>query len=92
MGKKDYSFAHTLGVAEGARRLAPELQHLTQKYGLKLECPGDGQFRLKGSGVNVTIDVSASNAKVTIELGMLMEVMRGQIEQALSRKVQKVLA
>jgi len=48
--------------------------------------------KLKRSGVNGTLQISESNVKVDVELGLLMSAMSGMIQSEIGRSLDKALS
>ena len=55
---------------ENAREKIKSFEEMLAKYRVKVKWKGD-QADLKGTGVSGTIDVSSSDVKVVLKLGML---------------------
>ncbi len=88
MSKVEVNQAHSLG-AEQARNKIGAFEDMLSKYGVKVNWKGN-TGTLKGTGVTGQIDVTDTNVKVEIKLGMMARAvgvdpvkLKGSIEKRL---------
>jgi putative polyhydroxyalkanoate system protein len=82
---------HHLGL-EGARAAADKM---AAKLGEKFDLSGDWDgnvLRFQRAGVNGTLAVSADQMQLEVQLGFMLKMMKGPIEQAVNEQLEKVLA
>ena len=92
MGKKTYTYRHSLGAAEAARRIEPAIEEMAKKYGLKMERGGDGRTRLSRTGVEAVIEVGDSEVSASVELSWMLEkTLRGQVEKGIAARIEGLL-
>ena len=81
--------SHNLTPAAAKEKIA-SFEEMMKKYGVKAVWKGDSA-KLKGTGVSGSIDVTSSNVKIFIKLGMMAKAvgvdpvrLKGSIERRLS--------
>lgn len=79
---------HTLSVEQAKAKIA-DFEQMMSKYGVKAEWKGPSAT-LKGPGVSGGIDVTTSNVKVVVKLGLMAKAvgvdpvkLKGSIEKRL---------
>ena len=87
--------SHSRTIEELKTKVAEMSGSLEAKYAVKGRWQGDSMI-LEGTGLSrgVTgrIDVTATTVRVEIDLPFLLRPMKGQVEQSVTRKLDKVLS
>ena len=92
MGKKTYSFPHSLGKEEALKRAKPMAENLARKYMMKTVKTADN-FHITNKNTKATIVITDNTLEITMELSLLIEKLAGsQIDSELNYKVPKALA
>ena len=82
--------AHSLGL-EQVRVLAETLAvHLAERYQLAYHWQEDA-LHFKRTGVKGQIDLAADAIQVQVQLGLLLAMMKSQLEQAIAEQLDEAL-
>lgn len=91
MAKIDVTQSHSLPAAEARTRMQKVQAELTEKYGLTFTWEGDSQVKVSGKGVKGTIQLSASQVSVLLDLSLLLTPLKGTIESRLRQQLAEQL-
>ncbi|MCG6942114.1 MAG: polyhydroxyalkanoic acid system family protein [Thiohalocapsa sp.] len=82
---------HTLSLADAKTEVERIAQRIESDYGAEYEWEGD-TLCFARTGVSGQITVSDNSLDLTIQLGLLLSAIAGQIEQQIAAKVDETLA
>ncbi len=92
MPKISISRNHTLSPAVLKQRLVDLGEKLQSKYQAKTSWDGDKSMNVKGPGVEGKLTIHDTKVDVNLDLGFLLSPMKGKIEEALTKELEKVTA
>jgi putative polyhydroxyalkanoate system protein len=92
MPKISISRNHSLTPAVIKQRLVDLGEKLQAKYQAKTSWDGEKTMNVKGPGVEGKLTIADSKVDVNLDLGFLLSPMKGKIEEALTKELEKVTA
>ena len=90
MPKISISRNHSLSPAVLKQRLVDLGEKLQSKYQAKTSWEGDKTMNVKGPGVEGKLTIDNNKVDVNLDLGWALTVMKGKIEEALSKELERV--
>lgn len=90
MPKISISRNHSLSTTVIKQRLVDLGEKLQAKYQAKTSWQGDNTMNVKGPGVEGKLTLSEGKVDVNLDLGFLLSPMKGKIEEALTKELEKV--
>jgi putative polyhydroxyalkanoate system protein len=91
MPKISISKPHSLTPAVIKQRLDALGAKLTEKYQAKTSWEDDKSMKVKGPGVEGKLTIAADKVDVNLDLGFLLTPMKGKIEEAITKELEKVV-
>jgi putative polyhydroxyalkanoate system protein len=90
MPKISISRNHSLSSTVIKQRLVDLGEKLQAKYQAKTSWDGDKTMNVKGPGVDGKLTLSEGKVDVNLDLGFLLSPMKGKIEEALTKELDRV--
>ncbi len=90
MPKISISRNHSLPASVIKQRIVDLGEKLQAKYQAKTSWEGDRQMNVKGPGVSGKLAISDSAVDVNLDIGLLLSPMKGKIEEALTKELDRV--
>ena len=90
MPKINISRNHALPPAVLKQRLVDLGEKLQAKYQAKTSWEGDKTMNVKGPGVEGKLSIGDNKVDVNLDLGFLLSPMKGKIEEALTKELERV--
>ncbi len=91
MPKINVSRNHSLSPAVIKQRITDLGAKLQEKYQAKTSWDGDKSMNVKGPGVEGKLIISDTKVDVNLDLGFLLSPMKGKIEEALTKELDRVV-
>lgn len=91
MPKISISKPHSLTPVVIKQRLVDLGAKLTEKYQAKTSWDGDKSMNVKGPGVEGKLTISDNKVDVNLDLGFLLSPMKGKIEEAITKELERVV-
>ncbi len=82
--------AHTLDLDDATERTRRNIEKVAKKYGLQINTTSL-PFTLKGMGADGKIEVTSSEVRINLRLGLPASMMVGQIKKEISEVFAKEL-
>ena len=92
MPKISLSRNHSLSPAVIKQRLVDLGEKLQAKYQAKTSWDGEKTMNVKGPGVEGKLSIADTKVDVNLDIGFLLSPMKGKIEEALTKELEKVTA
>jgi len=92
MPKISISRNHSLSPAVLKQRLVDLGEKLQTKYQAKTSWEGEKTMNVKGPGVEGKLSISDTKVDVNLDIGFLLSPMKGKIEEALTKELDRVTA
>lgn len=90
MPKISISRNHSLSPALIKQRIVDLGEKLQAKYQAKTSWDGDKTMNVKGPGVEGKLAIADNKVDVNLDLGFLLSPMKGKIEEALTKELERV--
>ena len=90
MPKISISRNHSLSPAVLKQRIVDLGEKLQAKYQAKTSWEGEKTMNVKGPGVEGKLSISDTKVDVNLDLGFLLSPMKGKIEEALTKELDRV--
>ena len=92
MPKINLSRNHSLEPAVIKERLSKLGDKLQEKYQAKTSWTDDNTLKVKGTGVDGKLVISASKVDVNLDIGFMLSPLKGKIEESLGKELDKLTA
>jgi putative polyhydroxyalkanoate system protein len=90
MPKISLSRNHSLSPTTIKQRLVDLGEKLQAKYQAKTSWDSDTTMSVKGPGVEGKLAIAATKVDVNLDIGFLLSPMKGKIEEALTKELERV--
>lgn len=92
MPKINLSRNHSLSPDVIKQRLTDLGSKLQEKYQAKTSWADDRTLNVKGPGVEGKLTIDTSKVDVALDIGFMLSPLKGKIEEALTKELEKVTA
>jgi putative polyhydroxyalkanoate system protein len=82
---------HSLSPAVLKDRINELGEKLKAKYSATATWNGDKEMKVKGTGVEAKVTLASDKVDVFVDLPMMLSMMKGKIEEAISAELDKVV-
>jgi putative polyhydroxyalkanoate system protein len=91
MPKISITRPHSLSPAVIKQRINDLGEKLQSKYQAKTSWDGEKAMNVKGPGVEGKLTISDNKVDVNLDLGFLLSPMKGKIEEAITKELDRVV-